>query len=89
MSDRKKIAVFSTGYAATILSQFICGLRKGFAQYRVEIHLFLGFPAYSDTPDYTKGELNIFNLPDLHDYDPVYEVLFANAIDQPGSLPDW
>lgn len=82
MSDRKKIAVFSTGYAAIILSQFICGLRKGFAQYRVEIHLFLGFPAYSDTPEYARGELNIFNLPDLHDYDGA--VLFANTIDQPG-----
>ncbi|MCR5208634.1 MAG: GGDEF domain-containing protein [Lachnospiraceae bacterium] len=82
MGVRKKIAVFATGYAANILAQFMCGLRKGFAPYRVETHLFLCFPAYSDTPEFARGELNIFNLPDLSNYDGA--ILFANTIDQPG-----
>ena len=79
---RKKIAVFTTGYAANILTQFMYGLRKGFEPYQVDTHLFIAFPTYSDTPEYAGGELNIFNLPDMSKYDGA--VLFANAIDQPG-----
>lgn len=79
---RKKIAVFATGYAANILTQFMRGLKKGFEPYLVDTHLFLAFPTYLDTPEYAKGELNIFNLPDMKNYDGA--VLFANTIDQPG-----
>ena len=79
---RKKFAVFTTGYAANILTQFMHGLRKGFEPYQVDTHLFIAFPTYLDTPEYAAGELNIFKLPDMSKYDGA--VLFANAIDQPG-----
>ena len=79
---RKKFAVFTTGYAANILTQFMYGLRKGFEPYQVDTHLFIAFPTYSDTPEYASGELNIFKLPDMSKYDGA--VLFANALDQPG-----
>ena len=79
---RKKIAVFSTGYCANILMQFMSGLKKGFEAYPVDTHLFIAFPTYFDTAGYIRGEFNIFNLPDLSKYDGA--VLFANALDQPG-----
>ena len=83
---RKKIAVFSTGYCANILRQFMSGLKKGFEAYPVDTHLFIAFPTYFDTPGYIRGEFNIFNLPDLKKYDGA--VLFSNALDQPGVAED-
>ena len=66
---KKKIAVFTTGWCCEILSQFLMGMEESLSSDGADIFLFLGYSMYSDSEANRKGDLNIFNLPDLHDFD--------------------
>ena len=76
---KKKIAVFTTGWCSEILSQFLTGLQKALLKEKVDIFLFLCYPTYVDTPAIKRGELNIFSLPNLHDFDGV--IIFGSGLD--------
>lgn len=76
---KKKIAVFTTGWGSEILSQFLTGMRQELCGEKADIFLFLCYATYSDSPAARQGELNIFNLPDLHDFDGV--VIFGSSLD--------
>ena len=78
MSTKKKIAVFSTGWGSEILSQFLTGMMDSLTKQNVDLFLFLCYPTYIDTAPVKKGELNIFNLPDLKDFDGV--VIFGSGL---------
>jgi hypothetical protein len=75
---KKKIAVFTTGWAGEILSQFLTGMMSSFEKESVDTFLFLCFPTYVDTTAMKIGEMNIYNLPDLTDFDGV--VIFASGL---------
>ena len=49
-----------------------------------DVFLFLCYPTYVDTDAIKKGEMNIFNLPDLHDFDGA--VIFASGLDFKGVI---
>lgn len=76
---KKKIAVFTTGWCGEILAQFLTGLRNALKFEQIDLFLFLCYPTYIDTPAVKRGELNIFSLPDLNDFDGV--VIFASGLD--------
>ena len=76
---KKKIALFTTGWGSEILISFLSGMMKELEDGEADIFLFLCFAAYSDTPGRGIGEMNIFNLPDLHDFDGA--VVFASGLD--------
>ena len=76
---KKKIAVFTTGWCAEILSQFITGMAGHLNDGNTDIFLFLCYPIFMDTDAFKKGDMNIFNLPDLHDFDGA--VIFASGLD--------
>ena len=76
---KKKIAVFTTGWGSEILSQFLTGMMNELSGEQADIFLFLCYPAYIDNAATKQGEMNIFNLPDLHDFDGT--VIFASALD--------
>ncbi len=76
---KKKIAVFTTGWCSEILSQFLTGMMNELSGEKADIFLFLCYPAYIDNASTKQGEMNIFNLPDLHDFDGT--VIFASALD--------
>ena len=76
---KKKIAVFTTGWCCEILSQFLNGMQSVLKEENADIFLFTCYPTYIDTPAIKHGELNIFTLPDLHDFDGV--VIFASGLD--------
>lgn len=75
---KKKIAVFTTGWCGEILSQFLTGLQKTFADKQVDLFLFTCYPTYIDTAANKRGEMNIFALPDLHDFDGT--VIFGSGL---------
>ena len=81
---KKKIAVFTTGWCAEILSQFITGMTGHLNDENTDVFLFLCYPTYVDTDAIKKGEMNIFNLPDLHDFDGA--VIFASGLDFKGVI---
>ena len=66
---KKKIAVFTSGWCTEILSQFLTGMQSALTNESADIFLFLCYPTPSDTDANKQGEMNIFNLPDLHDFD--------------------
>ena len=75
---KKKIAVFTTGWCGEILSQFLTGLQKALSDKPVDLFLFTGYPTFIDTAANKRGEMNIFNLPDLHDFDGT--VIFGSGL---------
>lgn len=76
---KKKIAVFTTGWCAEILSQFLAGMTKSLSDANADVFLFLCYPTFIDTDAIKTGEMNIYNLPDLHVFDGA--VIFASGLD--------
>jgi diguanylate cyclase (GGDEF)-like protein len=75
---KKKIAIFTTGWSGEILTQFLTGMIASLKDERVDLFLFTCYPTYIDTAPVKKGELNIFTLPDLNDFDGV--VVFCSGL---------
>ena len=75
---KKKIAFFTIGWCSEILSQFINGMRISLKKSNADIYLFLCYPTYADTDAIKHGEMNIFTLPDLHDFDCA--VIFGSGL---------
>ena len=75
---KKKIAIFTTGWCCEILSQFITGMTAALKDSAVDLFLFLCYPTYVDKADVRHGELNIFSLPDLKDFDGA--VIFGSGL---------
>ena len=78
---KKKIAVFTTGWCGEILSQFLSGMMGALNDENADIFLFICYPTYLDSDAVKQGEMNIFNLPDLHDFDGA--VIFGSGLDFP------
>lgn len=76
---KKKIAIFTTGWCAEILTQFVKGISAALSSDKADIFLFLCYPTFVDTEAIRQGEMNIFNLPDMHDFDGA--VIFGSGLD--------
>ncbi|MBR5975914.1 MAG: diguanylate cyclase [Clostridiales bacterium] len=76
---KKKIAVFTTGWCTEILSQFLKGLMTALSEDEADIFLFLCYSTFADTPARRHGEMNIFELPDLRDFDGA--IVFGSGLD--------
>ncbi|MBE7069375.1 MAG: diguanylate cyclase [Ruminococcaceae bacterium] len=75
---RKKIAVFVNGYGMEALNATLKGLSQSESYSGYDFFIFVSYASY-DTPDnYNKGELNIYGLPQLKDYDGA--IVFTNAL---------
>ena len=79
---RKKIAIFATGWASDILFHFMEGMRDQLQNYDADMYLFMNYGTYGETENSRHGELNIFKLPDISQFDGV--VIITNLIDFPG-----
>lgn len=66
---KKKIAVFASGWASQILSQFFSGLEKSLKGHQVDTYVFMCYPSWASTAQDRKGEFNILRLPHLEDFD--------------------
>lgn len=79
---KKKIAMFCAGWGADILLNYGRGIEKAMEDYNVNLYVFLAYPTYTDDECIQKGELNIFELPDLADFDGA--ILLGNGLDFKG-----
>ena len=80
--NKKKIAVFASGWAPDIVHKVTDGIKEGFPEGYADIYLFLTYATYVDTPDNQKADLNIFNLPIMEDFDGA--VILCNTLDFEG-----
>ena len=76
---KKKIAVFGAGWGSEIMNQFMSGVANGIKDLNADVYLFLCFPLLTDALTSARGELNIFKLPVLKDFDGA--IIFGNSID--------
>lgn len=81
---KKKIAIFSTGWSEEMLDAYMKGVRAGLENESADVYFFVCFAALGDDEDNSKGELNIFNLPNMNDFDGA--LVLGNAIDYPQVL---
>lgn len=82
--DRKKIAIFSTGWSGEILYKYLVGVCDGLAAISADIYLFLSHAVYGPEEKQNIGEMNIYNLPHMEDFDAA--LFFANGLDYPELL---
>ncbi len=83
---KKKIAVFATGWSSEILYQYLLGVRDGLSSISADLYLFLSHAVYGPGEAYLKGEMNIYNLPNMEDFDAA--LVYANGLDYPELLED-
>ena len=76
--------MFTTGWGSEILVQFISGMLGELKDENTDVFLFLCYAAFADSPEKKTGEMNIFNLPDLHDFDGA--VIFGSGLDYPDRI---
>lgn len=81
---KKKIAVFATGWSEQMIYEYMTGIRDGFANDSADVYMFVCYPALIDDEKFINGELNIFNLPNINDFDGV--LVLGNGIDYPQAL---
>lgn len=79
MSTKKRIALFASGWASQILSQFINGLSEIFKGQSVDTYLFLCYPSWASTPEDRQAEFNILRLPHLEDFDGA--IIISNGLE--------
>ena len=78
----RKIALFSCGWAFDLLHDYAKGVVKRMQGLDVDLYMFVCYPPYVDSEIRKIGELNIFNLPYIEDFDGV--LILGNAIDHVG-----
>lgn len=78
----KKIALFSCGWAFDLLHDYAKGAVRRIQGLDVDLYMFVCYPPYVDAEVLKVGELNIFNLPNMEDFDGA--LVIGNAIDHEG-----
>lgn len=78
----KKIALFSCGWAFDLLHDYSKGVVKRMQGLDVDLYMFVCYPPYVESETLKVGELNIFDLPYVEDFDGV--LILGNAIDHVG-----
>ncbi len=78
----KKIALFACGWAFDLLHDYSKGVVKRMQGLDADLYIFLCYPPYVEDETLKAGELNIFNLPYIEDFDGV--LILGNSIDHIG-----
>lgn len=68
---KKKIAVFANGWSYEYLQGVMQGIRKNAEENNIDIFLFTNFSSYNRVQNENQGELNIYRLPKLDEFDGV------------------
>ena len=75
---RKKIAVFVNGYGMEALNATLKGIRQSESFSNYDFFIFVSYASYDTQENYNRGELNIYSLPKLKDYDGA--IVYTNAL---------
>ena len=75
---KKKIGVYANGWSIDALMESIRGMKKYAAENDSDIFVYLSFATYSEHINITRGEINLFNLGDMEDYDGV--IIFSTML---------
>lgn len=77
---KKKIAVFSGGWGGEFLQETLAGIVQSAYRDRADVFAFVNYSIRGDHPSVNDGEINIYRLPDIREFDGV--ILFANTFNR-------
>ena len=75
---KHRIAIYSNGYNGTITLKAIEGIKRYAAIKDLDIHFYIGFAANNRKSTINEGQLNIYNLARLEEYDGL--IVFSNLL---------
>ena len=75
---KKKIAVFANGFGLEPLNALIKGFTDADVNNEYDFFVFISYASYDSSEESNLGELNIYRLPDLKDYDAA--IVMTNAL---------
>ena len=75
---KHRIAIYSNGYNGSITLKAIEGIKRYAAAEDLDIHFYISFAANNRRPDTNEGQLNIYNLAKLEEYDGL--IVFSNLL---------
>ena len=75
---KHRIAIYSNGYNGSITLKSIEGIKKYAAAKDLDVHFYISFAANNRMPDINAGQLNIYNLAKLDEYDGL--IVFSNLL---------
>ena len=83
---KKKIAVYANGYNFEAFQQALVGIKKYAKAEDFDIFVFMCFASYGESANHNKGELNIYHLGPMEDYDGI--IVFSNHLNSPQTAKD-
>lgn len=78
---KHKIAVYANGWNIESLRQAITGIRRFAAQEDFDVFVFLSYASYSDYDTINRGELNVYRLADMEQYDGI--IVMSSMLNSP------
>lgn len=75
---KHRIAIYSNGYNGTITLKAIEGIKRYAAEGDLDVHFYISFAANNRNAITNKGQLNIYNLAKLEEYDGL--IVFSNLL---------
>ncbi|MBR6478401.1 MAG: substrate-binding domain-containing protein, partial [Lachnospiraceae bacterium] len=75
---KRKIAVYANGWSPDALAQGMAGIRSYAAKEDFDVFTFLSYASYSEHYALSLGELNIYSLSRMEDYDGA--IVFSNML---------
>ena len=75
---KHRIAIYSNGYNGSITLKALEGIKKYAAANDLDIHFYISFAANNRSDGTNKGQLNIYNLAKLEEYDGL--IVFSNLL---------
>ncbi len=84
MNMKKKIAVFANGWGYEYVRTVMKGIEKAAKEEGVDVFVYINYSTYGDDLGENSGELNIFKLPNLKQFDGV--LIMANSFNDAREL---
>ncbi|MBO6206102.1 MAG: GGDEF domain-containing protein [Lachnospiraceae bacterium] len=78
---KRKLAIYANGYNIEQLRQALDGIQSHPRAKDSDIFIFMSFASYGENPAHNQGELNIYNLGHIEDYDGI--IIFSNHLNSP------
>ena len=75
---KHRIAIYSNGYNGSITLKAIEGIKRYSAANDLDVHFYISFAANNRSPVTNKGQLNIYDLAKLDEYDGL--IVFSNLL---------
>ena len=76
---KKRIAAFVNGWNGQITSEYLSGFYQKLSEFSADLYTFLCYPVFAGENNSQLGELNIFSLPDLSNFDAA--VVMGNTLE--------